>query len=237
MTDLIVNQQTQIAQGFMANQQLTMSSREIADLTGKRHDHVMVDIRKMLQSLRLDAPEFSGTYSTAQGNEYECFHLPKRETLILISGYSVELRAKIIDRWQELESGVAHVPRTFAEALRLAADKAEEAERLAIERDVAVATKAEIGSRREATAMNTASQAVKQANRMAIALDQSKQYATVKRMSMNYHGQKFDWRLLREVSAVVGRPPIDVFDANYGTVKAYHADAWKEAYAISIEVA
>lgn len=82
--------------------------------------------------------------------------------------------------------------------------------------------------------MNTASQAVKQANKLAIELDRSKQYASVKRMTMLYHGQKFDWRLLREVSAVIGRAPIDVFDANYGTVKAYHADAWREAYALEI---
>lgn len=82
----------------------TMSSREIADLTGKRHDHVMEDIRKMLTELGLHAPGFSGTYKTDRGNEYECFHLPKRETLILVSGYSVQMRARIIDRWQELEA-------------------------------------------------------------------------------------------------------------------------------------
>jgi len=84
-----------------------MSSREIADLTGKRHDNVMADIRKMMFELKIDAPKFSGTYKTEQGNEYPCFNLPKRETLILVSGYNIELRAKIIDRWDELEKQAA----------------------------------------------------------------------------------------------------------------------------------
>ena len=75
-----------------ANNVLTMSSLEIAELTGKRHDHVMVDIVKMLKDLEIHAPDFSGTYKTARGNEYKCYKLPKRETLILVSGYSVAMR-------------------------------------------------------------------------------------------------------------------------------------------------
>ena len=101
-------------------------------------------------------------------------------------------------------------------------------------KDLAEKTKAEIGSRREATAMNTASQAVKKVNRLEIALDQSMQYATVKRMEMLYHGQSFNWRLLKSTASVLGLPAVDVYDANYGTVKAYHADVWREAYAIEI---
>ncbi|MDP9541009.1 phage regulatory protein/antirepressor Ant [Pseudomonas putida] len=86
---------------------LTMSSKEIAKLTGKRHDHVMVDIRKMLADLGSDAPDFSGTYKAGRGNTYPCFNLPRREVDILLTGYSVPLRAKVIDRWRELEAQVA----------------------------------------------------------------------------------------------------------------------------------
>ena len=82
----------------------TMSSQEIAKLTGKRHDNVTVDIEKMLNALKLQSPDFSGDYIDSRGRTHPCFNLPKRETLILVSGYSVELRAKIIDRWQALES-------------------------------------------------------------------------------------------------------------------------------------
>jgi phage regulator Rha-like protein len=81
-----------------------MSSVEIAELTGKRHDHVMVDIRKMLIKLDLHATEFSGDYKDSKGRTYPCFNLPKRETLILVSGYNIQMRARIIDRWQELEA-------------------------------------------------------------------------------------------------------------------------------------
>jgi phage regulator Rha-like protein len=86
---------------------LTMSSREIAKITGKRHDHVLADIRKMIGSLGLTPPEFSGNLPDRYGRSQFVFNLPKRETLILISGYSVELRARIIDRWMELEAQVA----------------------------------------------------------------------------------------------------------------------------------
>lgn len=82
----------------------TMSSVEIAELTGKRHDHVMTDIDKMLSELEIQSPEFSGEQTFANNRKRKIYNLPKRECLILVSGYSIQLRTKIIDRWQELES-------------------------------------------------------------------------------------------------------------------------------------
>ena len=88
----------------------TMSSFEIAELTNKRHDNVMVDIRKMLEELKLAAPEFSGTQNYGNNNTREIFNLPKRECDILISGYEIKYRAAIIDRWQELENKQNTIP-------------------------------------------------------------------------------------------------------------------------------
>lgn len=111
---------------------LTMSSREIAELTGKRHDNVMADTRKMLLELHGEGGllNFQDTHRNEQnGQLYPIFRLPKRETLILVSGYNLQMRAKIIDRWQELEaqqSAAPAIPQTLPEALRLAADLAEQ---------------------------------------------------------------------------------------------------------------
>ena len=83
---------------------LTMSSLEIAELTGKQHKHVLTDIRNMLNSLNIESAVFTADYKDSKGRTYPCYNLPKRETLCLIAGYNVQVRMRIIDRWQELEA-------------------------------------------------------------------------------------------------------------------------------------
>jgi phage antirepressor YoqD-like protein len=80
----------------------TMDSREIAELTGKRHDHVLRDIDAMLEA-RGDAPRFGAVYRDAKGEERRCYRLPGHELMLLLTGYSVPLRDKVLRRWEELE--------------------------------------------------------------------------------------------------------------------------------------
>lgn len=90
------------------NPSMTMSSREIAELTKKEHSNVMRDIRNMFEQLDPDgAFSFESTYLDGQNKERPLFNLPYRETMVLVSGYSVELRAKVVDRWIELENKMA----------------------------------------------------------------------------------------------------------------------------------
>ncbi|EAN9865829.1 transcriptional regulator [Salmonella enterica] len=160
--------------------QPAMSSREIAELTGKDIKNVHRDIRAMVpaiyahdngESVRsykwdtnkdemvsfLSHHNIQGVTPIFDNRGYVSeFLLDRRHTEILITGYDVKRRAAVIDRWFALESGAARpqhaVPQTLSEALMLAANLAKENEQLTDERDHAVRTKAQISEKREATA-------------------------------------------------------------------------------------
>ena len=113
------------------NSQMTMSTKEISDLTGKRHDNVMADARKMLGEI--GSPEISGGYLDKQDRKQPCLMLNKDETMCLVAGYSTELRFRIVKRWRELEEAQKpSIPQTYAAALL-------EAGRLALELEQAEA--------------------------------------------------------------------------------------------------
>ncbi|MGB3814010.1 MAG: phage antirepressor KilAC domain-containing protein [Shinella sp.] len=111
---------------------LTMSSREIADLTGKRHDNVM----RVCRDLRAGGitPQIEEFPFDHNGNTYFEFKLSKRDSLVLVARLSPEFTARVVDRWIELESQFDGsnvtflVPKSLPEALRLAADLAEKVE-------------------------------------------------------------------------------------------------------------
>lgn len=83
-----------------------MSSREIAELTGKLIGNVHRDIVTMLKELSQDDSKLNHVRTDRDGRGYvTAFHLPHRETMILLTGYSVPMRAKVVDRWKGLEAG------------------------------------------------------------------------------------------------------------------------------------
>lgn len=82
----------------------TMSSREISNLTGKRHTDVKRDILVMGEQLEIDVSKFASIYLDSQNREQREFLLDQDTTLCLVSGYSAKLRMVIIKRWQELEN-------------------------------------------------------------------------------------------------------------------------------------
>jgi phage antirepressor YoqD-like protein len=106
----------------------TITSRDIASLTNKQHIHVKRDIETALGK---DVSKFGCIYKDSMNRDQVEYVLPKNIALGIVSGYSFELRMKIINRLDELEnekipSRHYQLPETFAEALRLAADLSDE---------------------------------------------------------------------------------------------------------------
>lgn len=111
---------------------VTMTSLELVDFINSqrgedeselRHDDFM---RKAPKVLGEGVRNFADTYTHPQnGQTYPCYRFPKREACLMAMSYSYELQAKVFDRMTELESSSA-IPQTLPEALRLAADLAEQ---------------------------------------------------------------------------------------------------------------
>ena len=117
----------------------TMSSREIAEICEARHNDVIATIERLINEevLRLGRNTARAHQADGGGRPTMVYDLTKRDCLVVISGYSAALRAKIIDRWMALEAAAPALalPQSFADALRLAADQqdviAAQAEQLA----------------------------------------------------------------------------------------------------------
>lgn len=122
-------------------------------------------------------------------------------------------------------------PKSFPDALRMIADIEEEKQLALEQRDYYKRTKAEIGSRREATSMATASAAVRQRDALADKLGEGKYWKQVKAIpwlldvfheSAGMYSQV--GRKLSELGARMGISPHLLEDSRYGTLKAHHVD-------------
>lgn len=108
---------------------LTMSSREIADLVESRHDSVKRTIER-LQDKGLIKLTPMVEVKNHLGQVVTEYQLIKRDTYVVVAQLSPEFTARLVDRWQELENQqMPQIPQTLSEALRLAADQAEQIER------------------------------------------------------------------------------------------------------------
>lgn len=84
----------------------TMSSREIAELTGKRHPDVKRDIQAMASELEEDVSDFARIYLDSMNREQTEYLLDKELTETLLTGYSAKMRRAVVRRWTELEEQV-----------------------------------------------------------------------------------------------------------------------------------
>lgn len=104
------------------NQSLTMSSRAMAELTGKEHKNVLRVIRSLIdQKVVAQIEPLKYEY---RGQHFGYYELCKRDSLIVVARLSPEFTAAIVDRWQELEVSQFQLPKTYAQALQVCADQA-----------------------------------------------------------------------------------------------------------------
>ena len=188
---------------------------------------------------------FSGTYQIPGPNgssrNAPAYCFPKREACLMAMSYSYELQAKVFDRMTALESAAsapAPAPAAMSrmDILQIAMQAEQERLIAVAQRDEAIRTKAEIGSRREATAMATAAAKTKEVAKLQHELGRNQQHATVIAVE-NATKQKFAKNAyvgLRKAAKEFGLGAVDVVDQRYGSVKAWPAAAWRKCFGIEL---
>ncbi|WP_300709708.1 Rha family transcriptional regulator [uncultured Desulfovibrio sp.] len=221
-----------------------VTSQQVAAAFGKEHKNVMRDIREIMDkcSESFNALNFElVTYKDAKGEERPMYLLTKDGLMMVTMGYTtseaMRVKEAYIARFNEMEErlrGDSPAIPDFQNPALAARAWAEQYERRQIaeaQRDEAIRTKSQIGSNREATAMATASAAVRQRDALADRLGEGKTYKQVKaipwlldifRESAGMYSQV--GRKLAELGARMDIPPRIIEDSRYGTLKAHHVD-------------
>ncbi|AUR83882.1 Rha family regulatory protein [Vibrio phage 1.042.O._10N.286.45.B8] len=205
------------------NQPLTMSSREIAELTGKEHKNVTRTIESLMSGGILTAQVEPLSYEH-RGNWYRFYELNKRDCLVVVARLSPEFTAAIVDRWQELENKNKPQLPDFTNPIEAARAWADSQEKLLLVEK----TKAQINDKRTATIMGRLGNAAKTIKKLEDKLQDVGTYQSVTaskipaRVDTEMKNNVQSWRLLKRLSSDMQLPPKKVKCERYGEVLAYH---------------
>ena len=234
---------TQVALAFGSDAPQTMSSLEISELTGSRHDKVKQSIERLAAKGVIVQPptgieQAPDSMGRMRATEVYLFSgdQGRRDSIIVVAQLCPEFTARIVDRWQELETQAAkpQVALTRMDILQLAMESEQARIKAEAERDHAIATKAQIGSRREAKAMATASAKAREVKRLEHELGYSQHHATILQVESKL-GREFDFHPLRRWCNKNHVKPDTVPDKRYpGGVKAWPAAAWMAEYGVDL---
>lgn len=223
-----------------------MSSQEIADLVGKRHDNVKRTIESLAVGRVIELPQIEEIPTATKPVSVYVFSgtKGKRDSLVVVAQLSPEFTGALVDRWQKLEAQQADVSLDTDEG-KLLVIQGLATKQLALiaenklitqQRDLAIETKAEIGSRREATAMATASAAVRQVQKLKDELGLGTRQAAVLAVE-KAAGRKFGvsgYVPLRRWCKERGITAPKVFHPTFGSVRCWPAGAWMDVYQIDL---
>ena len=241
MTDIIVAGDSQA---------VTMTSLQIAELVESRHDDVKRSIERLANRGVIAQPPMADVQEIGGNNRKYTTQVyvfsgeqGKRDSIVVVAQLSPEYTAQLVDRWQELERLVANpqpkppAELTRLEILQIAMESEQGRVKAEAERDEAIRTKAQIGSKREATAMAAASAATREVNKLRDELGRSQKHATIAAVeyATNRKFPRNAYVLLRRWSKKNGVKPENVIDERYGAVKAWPAGAWLEVYDVDLK--
>ncbi len=218
----------------------------LAIAEGTFNDHASVI--KLVRTYQADLEEFGlldfkSESTGGRPTEYAFLNEPQSTLLLtymrntdIVRAFKKKLVREFWEMVQQRNQRAPSLPTDYIGALEhLLASK--RSEKLAIEqRDHAIETKAEIGSRREATAMATASAAVRQANQLKEELGRGLRQATVtavEKISKRKFGKQ-GFRPLKNWCAENGVQAQKVHDPRYGWVRSWPAAAWAAVYRIDL---
>lgn len=170
-----------------------VTSLQVAEAFGKEHRNVLRDIREIIES---DTDNFAllnfeqCSYTNENNREMPMYAMSKDGFVLLVMGYTgseaMRLKKAYIAEFnrmeEELRNRVPGLPNFDNPALaaRAWAEQYERRQIAEAQRDEAIRTKAQIGSKREATAMATASAAVRKVNALEDELGRGKLFKAVK---------------------------------------------------------
>lgn len=220
----------------------------IAEGTENEHASVIALVRKYqgdfedFGRVRFEIAPFE-TAGGMQSREIALLDEPQSTLLLtfmrntdIVRAFKKKLVREFWEMIQQRNQRAPSLPEDYIGALEhLLASK--RSEQLAIEqRDHAIETKAEIGSRREATAMATASAAVRQVQKLKDDLGLGSRQAAVLAVEKAV-GRKFGvsgYVPLRRWCKARGITAPKVFHPTFGFVRCWPAGAWMDAYQIDL---
>lgn len=90
----------------------TMTSMEISELVGSRHDNVKRTIETLAESGVITFPQTEEKPTAGRPVTYFVFsgERGKRDSIIVVAQLSPQFTARLVDRWQELESKITSTP-------------------------------------------------------------------------------------------------------------------------------
>lgn len=201
--------------------QVSMTSKDIADLLGSRHSDVKLSIERLMdkgiiaQSAMAFMQETKGNNRTYDIGYYTFTgEQGKRDTIIIVAQIRPEITAKIVDRWLELEQR-NQTPTTYIEALKQLISREEERQAL-VERTAQLTHQKELAKKDNGKSIYGAS--IKQVNQVL--------------------NSTYTWQPLKKYCEENHKELEYISPNGYGslTVTVYPYDAWLNVYEIDLDL-